>query len=395
MTLKSIREYAEAVRRRYLKASKKEKKLILDEFCQTTGYHRKAAIRLLRHPPPATSSRHGRRSKYRLPLVEVLRRLWEVSDQICSKRLVPFLGEPAAVLERQGEMRLEPQVRQQLVSISPSTVDRLLKPYRSRGLRKPYSQTWSSSALKARVPIRTFGDWEDLTPGSLQVDLVMHCGESAEGFYLTTLVAVDVATGWTECEAIWGKGQERVGAGVWHVRKRLPFMMNEIHSDNGGEFLNHILYNWCKRNNIRYTRGRPYKKNDQAHAEQKNWSAVRRVVGYDRYAKKAAYQQLHRLYGLLNLYVNFFQPIRKLVGKEGMGAKVRKCYDVAQTPYQRLLATGMLGEAERRDLDQEYRSLNPVKLRAEIDSELQALWSLAEYPKKTVSKRAKEATACG
>ncbi len=170
-------------------------------------------------------------------------------------------------------MTLELQVRQHLLQMSAATVDRLLKPYRSQSLRRPYSQARSSSILKTQVPIRTFSQWEDASPGLLQVDLVMprwnRGGEGTEGFHLTTLVGVDIATGWTECEVVWGKGQERVGAGVWHVRKRLPFPMNELHSDNGGEFLNRILYTWCKHNNIRYTRGRPYKKNDQAYAEQK------------------------------------------------------------------------------------------------------------------------------
>ncbi len=152
------------------------------------------------------------------------------------------------------------------------------------------------SAIRALVPVRTFGEWEGVQPGSLQMDLVMHCGESTEGFYLTTLVAVDVATGWSERRAVWGKGKERVGTAVHHTRTALPFPLLEIHTDNGGEFLNDLLYPWCQQEGIRFTRGRPYKKNDQAYVEQKNWTSVRRLVGNDRYASKAAYEALQRVY---------------------------------------------------------------------------------------------------
>lgn len=205
----------------------------------------------------------------------------------------------------------------------------------------------------------------------------MHSGESGEGFYLTTLVGVDVATGWTECEAVWGKGQERVGTGMHHIRQRLPFVLRELHSDNGGEFINEVLYPWCKREGISRTRGRAYKKNDQAYVEQKNWSVVRRQIGYDRYCTKAAHEQLQDVYSKVRLYVNFFQPIRKLIRKERIGAKVKKVYDGAQTPYQRLLASGELDEAKRQSLEVQFRSLNPAELRRQIDEALEALWKLA------------------
>lgn len=401
MTRNSIREYAEAVRNRYLKASKKDKKLMLDEFCRTTGYHRKAAIRLLRHPSSGSPSngrnRRGRKAKYSLAIVQPLKTLWEASDRLCSKRLAPFIPELLAALERHGEIKLEPQVREQLLGISAATIDRCLKPLRNKDVRRPYSQSRSSSALKAQIPIRTFSEWTNVTPGSAQADLVMHCGESTEGFHLTTLVVVDVATGWTECQPIWGKGQQRVGTGMHLVRQRLPFALKELHTDNGGEFLNEVLYPWCKREGIRFSRGRPYKKNDQAYSEQKNWSVVRRLVGYDRYSTKEALEQMDKLYGLLRLYVNFFQPICKLVDKERVGAKVKKRYDKAQTPYQRLLEAGVLGEADRQALEQLYRSLNPVELRAKIDRELDVLWRLADRIRSlgVVSKRSEEDLACG
>lgn len=381
MSPKSVREYGEAMRRRYGVAGKKEKGQLLDEFCQVTGYHRKSAIRLLGRPSLSGDGkeRRGRPRRYDFRVSYALKKVWEVSDRICSKRLAPFVAELVAVLERQGEITLEGEVREKLLGLSAATIDRLLKPFRHKGLRRPFSSGRSSGMVKSQVPVRTFGEWEHVQPGSLQGDLVAHCGESAGGFYLTTLVAVDVATGWTECQGVWGKGKLRVGSAVHHIRQRLPFPLRELHTDNGSEFLNDILYPWCRREGIRFTRGRPYKKNDQAYAEQKNWSVVRRLVGYDRYTSRGAYEQLGKLYSLVRLYVNFFQPITKLVSKERVGAKVVKRYDVAKTPYQRLLETRVLGEAERRSLEELYRSLNPVQLRTQIDQALETLWKLADH----------------
>ncbi|MBI2941817.1 MAG: transposase family protein [Chloroflexi bacterium] len=251
--------------------------------------------------------------------------------------------------------------------------------------------------MKALIPIRTFGEWAEVKPGSVQVDRVAHCGESTADFYLNTLVSVDVATSWCECEVIWGKGKERVGTGVHKTRLRLPFALEEIHTDNGSEFINDILYPWCTKEGIGFTRGRSYKKNDQAYVEQKNWSVPRRLIGYDRYRSKAAYEQMQRLYGYVRLYVNFFQPVSKLIRKEREGAKVRKKDDGAQTPYQRLLASGVLDEAKRESLAKLYASLNPIKLRAQIDEALEGLWKLAERTRapKPVNESEPEHAACG
>jgi hypothetical protein len=198
---------------------------------------------------------------------------------------------------------------------------------------------------------------------------------------LTSLVAVDIATGWTECQAVWGKGYERVGTGVHHIRQRLPMLLRELHTDNGGEFLNHILVPWCRRERIHFTRGRPWRKNDQAHAEQKNWAIVRRLIGYDRYTSHAALAQLNAFYHVLRLYWNFFQPLRKLTAKVRRGARVTKRYDRAQTPYQRLLASDVLDAAQRQALARLYQSLNPCALRAQLQQILRRLWELADRPK--------------
>ena len=202
---------------------------------------------------------------------------------------------------------------------------------------------------------------------------------STEGFYLNTLMAVDVTTGWVECQPVWGKGQDRVGAAVHRVGQRLPFAFLGLDSDNGSEFINHHLFTYCQRKGITFTRSRPYKKNDSAHVEQKNWSVVRRVVGYDRYTSKTALNQMDRLYQLVRLYFNFFQPVMKLRHKRRNGAKVRKLYDTARTPYQRLLETDVLASDQRDALASQYQRLNPVKLRAHIDQALDHLWTLADH----------------
>jgi hypothetical protein len=232
--------------------------------------------------------------------------------------------------------------------------------------------------LKNSIPIRTFSEWNENKPGFVEADLVAHCGESTEGFYLTTLSTVDVATGWCEPVAVWGKGQDRVGGAVYDVRKQLPMPMLGLDSDNGSEFINQSLYDYCQRNGIIFTRSRPYKKNDSCHVEQKNWSVIRRVVGYDRFSSREALKALEDVYTLLRLYINFFQPVSKLITKSRHGAKVYKVYDAAQTPYQRLLRSGVLTEDKKRELAHIYSSLNPVALLEEIRQSVEHLCTLAE-----------------
>ena len=381
MTRGSIREYTEAVKGRYLQASKKEKGRILDEFTQVTGYHRKAAVRLLhRCKPPRSVKRQGRPRRYGPEVAEALRMAWEATDRLCSKRLHPFLLELVNVLRRHGERTMSAEIEAQLCRMSPATIDRLLRPWRGLGGRRPFTTTKPGSLLKGYIPIRTFADWQEDCPGFLEVDLVAHCGESSEGFYLTTLSTVDVASGWSECMGVWGKGQERVGAAVHRVRQRLPFPLLGLDSDNGSEFINQRLYTYCRREGITFTRSRFYKKNDSCHVEQKNWSVLRRLVGYDRYSSRDALEALNRVYDLLRLYINFFQPVMKLVTKTRHGAKVHKVYDTARTPYQRLLEAGVLTEAKQQEMAAIYYGLNPVSLLRQINENLERLWALAEHP---------------
>jgi hypothetical protein len=378
MTRGGVKEYIEAVRERYLKASRKEKGQILDEAVMVTGYHRKAAIRLLRGPRKnGATDRRGRARQYGMEVVAALKVAWEASDRMCSRRLQPFLPELVKVLERHGELTVSQEAQEQLCRMSAATIDRALKPHRHRGLRRPFSTTKPGSLLKAAIPIRTFADWDDKRPGFLEIDLVAHCGESTEGFYLNTLSAVDVATGWVECQGVWGKGQQRVGAAIHEVSKKLPFPLLGLDSDNGGEFINHHLYDYCRREGITFTRSRPYKKNDSAHVEQKNWSVVRRLIGYDRFSSKEALEQLNRVHQLARSYVNFFQPVMQLQRKSRHGAKVHKVYDTARTPYRRLLESGVLEEGQQKALATQYGRLNPVRLLSQVNQALEKLWDMA------------------
>jgi len=388
MTRGSILEYKEAVRSRYRKAKKKEKGRILDEFVQITGYHRKAAIRLLqRDGRRGQGKRRGRRRRYGDEVADALRKVWEASDRLCSKRLKPFMGELVRVMRQHGELAVNAGVEAELCRMSASTIDRLLQPWRRLGGRRPLSTTRQGSLLKSSIPIRTFADWTDEGPGFLEVDLVAHCGETTEGFYLTTLCAVDVASGWSECRGVWGKGQQRVGSAVHLLRQRLPFPLLGLDSDNGGEFINHNLYNYCRKEGITFTRARSYKKNDSCHVEQKNWSVVRRLIGYDRYSSRAALETMNRFYDVLRLYVNFFQPTMKLVAKTRDGARVHKVYDTARTPYQRLLESDVLTQSKRAELAAIYHGLNPVLLLNQLNGHLEQLWRLAQRPAATAKAK--------
>ena len=387
MTRGSIREYTEAVRGRYFLAAKRERGKILDEFTKVTGCHRKAAIRLFRRGnQPRTNKKRGRPRRYGANVAEALRVAWEATDRLCSKRLHPFLPELVPILRRHGDSTMTVEIEAQLCQMSPSTIDRLLHFWRQSRGRRPLTTTKPGSLLKSSIPIRTFSDWQEDRPGFLEVDLVSHCGESTEGFYLTTLSTVDVASGWSECVGVWGKGQERVGTAIHWVRQRLPFPMLGLDSDNGSEFINQHLYNYCRLNRITFTRSRPYKKNDGCYVEQKNWSVVRRLIGYDRYNSRVAFEVLNRIYELTRLYINFFQPVMKLVSKSRHGAKVYKVYDTAQTPYQRLLRSGVLTETKRQELATIYYGLHPVLLLKQINENLEKLWATAHYPARQAMK---------
>lgn len=378
MTERARREYAEAVRPRYQAADRGERGRILDEYCWATGCHRKAAIRALRRGAGPRAGRPGRPRRYGLDLLPPLEQVWAASDRLCGKLLAPMLPTLVEALERHHGLVVAPATRAALLAASAATLDRLLRPVRQRRRRQPVRASPALAALRQQIPVRSWSEWTAPTPGALQGDLVLHCGASTAGFYLTTLLAVDVATLWTELEIVWGLGQQRVGSAVHHIRQRLPMPLRAWHSDNGSEFINEQLVAWCRREGVRFTRGRPYRKNDQAWVEQRNGFLVRRLVGYDRYGSRAALLVFQRLYHLLRLQVNFFRPVRKLLSKQRVGSRVHKRYDAPQTPYQRLVATGVLTPGEHQALEAQRQALDPVALARDIDRTLDTLWKVAD-----------------
>ena len=377
MTQKSRREYVERVRHRYLQASRLEKTRILDEFVAVTGLHRKSAVRALRKGYPRERERRGRKRTYTGAVVEALVQVWRVCGCICGKRLQPFLPEMVIVLERYGELVLDEQTRVLLLQISAATIDRKLQPFRQqqgRGL----STTKPGTLLKQSIPVRTYAEWDDVRPGFVEMDLVAHCGETTEGAYLNTLTATDIATGWTECFLLRHRSQLAVAAAMDCLRQRLPFPLLGIDSDNDSVFINGTLKRYCQHNQLTFTRSRPWKKNDQAWVEQKNGAVVRGTVGYRRYVSPEAAQLLETIHNDLHVYVNFFQPVLKLVEKRRHGAKIYKRYDIAQTPHQRAMFEPSVSTFCKAPLRREYRQLNPAQLRRQIDDNLRRLRQLPE-----------------
>ena len=376
MSQRSKRELLHAIRPRYLKANKAGKTRILDEFVAATNYHRKYANRLLKNGPgPKGRKKKGRRKVYQGEVVRGLIQVWEICGRICSKRLHPFLPEIVTVLERHDELQLSSETKALLLQMSRSTIDRCLQPARFEQ-RRGLSTTKPGSLLKKAIPVRTYAQWDDARPGFVEMDLVAHCGETTTGQYLNTLNVVDISTGWTECLAVYQKTQHAVFEAILELRQRLPFPLLGIDSDNGGEFINDILFRYCQTEKITFTRSRPYRKNDQAHVEQKNWSVVRHLIGYDRFETPEELNLLSTIYEDLRLYVNFFQPVLKLIGKEQVDGKTVKRYDQATTPFRRVLASQLVSIEVKANLTALYFQLNPVTLRNRIDHNVARLWKL-------------------
>jgi hypothetical protein len=363
-------KYLDLLRVRYRRASKKERSAILDEYVKTTGYHRKYAIGVLRgkrknaqHPV-----KRPRRALYGDAEAQALLVLSDLFDGICSKRLRAAMDVELPHLYKSGFLHISLECYLKLMKISPATMDRLLVGRRpqlvkSRGFTKP------GTLLKHQIPIRTWADWTEDRPGFCELDLVDHCGgiiiRGAD--HAWTLCFTDVKTAWTECVAVRNKAQVHVFAGIKRARQRLPFVLLGIDSDNGAEFINDQLYRYCQDEHITFTRGRVGKKNDNAYVEQKNWSVVRRAVGYYRYDTPEQLDLLNRLYAVMHFYVNFFLPVMKLEEKVRVGSRVKRIYDDPQTPYARVLDSSHVPEEHKAQLRETYEVLDLVQLRQQID----------------------------
>lgn len=329
---------------RWVKATRAEKSAILDSVCQVTGWHRDHARKAIRQslaqaaaggPPPRTPREPV--CVYGPEVVELLTRCWATLDGPSGKRLAPALPQLLTNMARHGHLDSTPEaVIEQVKTMSPATIDRRLAPARTGLVARGISHTRPGSMLKSSIPMKTWQEWNDTIPGFVQIDLVGHEGGDNNGAFFYSLDATDIATGWTETITVRSKGERIVAAGLGELQLRFPFHLAGIHSDNGSEFINHHLARWCHARQITFTRGRASHKNDQAHVEQKNWSVVRRTVGYYRYDTPRELDLLNQLWILTSAQVNLFLPQQKLHSKTRTGAIVRKKHDKAATPLQRL-----------------------------------------------------------
>lgn len=383
---------------RYQKAPKKQKGAILDELVALTGYHRSYAAYVLRSQvrkltlwvqgkpvvlvasPGKRPLRRPRKRTYDEAVLVALRPLWMMADYLCGKRLAALLKELIPALERFGELSLEPETRTKLLQISPATLDRLLRADRKRLALKSKARTKPGTLLKHQIPVRTFSEWNDQRPGFVEVDLVGHDGGNAHGDFAQTLDLTDVATGWTETQAVPNKAEKWVFEALLTIQGNLPFKLRGLDSDNDGAFINAHLLRYCEEHKITFTRSRPYRKNDNCFVEQKNYSVVRRAVGYLRYDSEKELLTLNELYQHLRLFTNFFQPVMKLKQKTRIGSQVKKTYDPPKTPCQRVLESPHIPKKAKQRLREQYQTLNPAELKRAI-SRLQAKLTRQATPK--------------
>ena len=364
------REVVSAVAERYRPAKRAEKGRILDELCATTGWHRKHAVRALRQPETVmrgeVEASRERRRRYGATIKDALTALWEASDRVCGKRLKVMIPTLLPALERNGRLTLDGSDRARVLAISAATIDRLLGDVRVAASGGKRRRAGFYSAIRREVPIRTFNDWKSPPPGFCEVDMVAHGGTSVAGSFIQTLTMVDVATGWTECLPLVTRDGSLVVEAMKHARSLFPWLLRGVDFDNDSAFMNDVVVPWCREQKLEVTRSRAYKKNDQAFVEQKNGAVVRRLMGYGRFDGVETARVMARLYAAARLYVNFFQPSFKLKEKRREGAKVIKRYHVPSTPCQRALVYPRLAAAVKKRLREQYRTLDPVALLAEI-----------------------------
>ncbi|MBU3934042.1 MAG: transposase [Candidatus Omnitrophica bacterium] len=384
MDMHSRNQYLKVLLGRYLKADRQAKGLLLDEYCKNTGQNRKYAIRKINELAfTEPKEPRKRQAAYGSDVKDVLSKLWEVFDHPCGQRLKPILGTEVQRLRQMGELDISERLAERLNTISSATIDRLLKSVKDRcRYERKSNHSRSGNLLYRRIPLK-LTDWDTKKVGNVEMDLVCHCGASAAGEYINTLSAIEISSGWWEGEATMGKAQQRTFASIEAIRQRMPFDWKGIDSDNDRAFINAHLLKYCQKEGLNFTRSRPNRKNDNAYIEQKNYTHVRRPLGYLRYDTEEELKIINDLYGNeLRLYKNFFQPVMKLMKKERIDGRLKRVYDIAKTPYQRLMESGQLSKEQEKSLKKIYRGLNPVKLKNAIDAKLERLYNTYHKKKK-------------
>lgn len=376
MSKMSKREYLIQLKKKYWRSGKKRKTQLLDDFCEFTKYHRKYALALLNHPLPKRWKRYKQRAKkYDQTVIDTLLVLWRAVDEICAERLHPYIPELLDKLVDCGEVTVNESARTKLLAISLGAVKKIIGKTKHRTLIKIGGTTKPGSLLKSQIAIR-YLPWEEVDPGWCEADTVAHCGSDVSGEYIFSVNIVDIATGWCEQGAIWGKGEMATKQQLNIIRQRLPFTLLGLNPDNGSEFINWQLFRYCKKNNINLTRSRAYHKNDNAHIEQKNWTAIRQLLGYSRFDKRAQQTLMNDLYAdEWRLYLNLFQPTMKLKEKikDARTGKTKKKYYEAKTPFQRLLEHPKTTQAQKDLLLSMYQGLNPIKLKQQINKKIELI----------------------
>jgi hypothetical protein len=371
MSLSSKRDYLQRIHGRYERAGRKHKSKILDEFCAVCGYHRKFALRLLNRSLRRRRKKPGPKPKYdAVKLRPVLTQIWLLADQPCGKLLkatlplwLPFVPEAQAL-------------RRDLLAMSAATLDRLLKRSRFQHRRRGLCTTKPGKLLRHHVPLRD-GPPDTKHPGHIEADTVAHCGDSVAGEFVYSLTFTDVCTGWTEDRATWNKSAHGILEQLKDIEGKLPFAMKSFHADNGSEFLNWPLWDYLRgpKRKVKFTRSRPYRKNDNAHVEQKNWTHVRQLFGYERFEHEALVPLMNRVYATWSLLRNHFHPTFKLKSKEKQGSRYRRHYETPQTPYQRLSVRQELTPQARHALKKQHQQLNPVELKKKLEQELKIFFT--------------------
>lgn len=376
----SRKEYLGAIRERYRKAERKEKGRILSEFCVNCGYNRKYAIRILSAKPKPAKKKSGPQPVYDAAVIRHLKALWLATDQMCSKKLVkaielwmPYYGPECGGLEE--------TIKARLLRLSAATIDRLLKPVKVRYKQKGMCSTKPGKLLRNVIPIRPDKATMD-KPGFIEADTVAHCGNALEGDFAYSVTYTDIKSTWTENRAVWGKGAAGVVEMTKEVEESLVFAIVAFWSDNGSEFLNHHFWRYFaeRKKPVKFSRSRPYKKNDNAHVEQKNWTHVRQLFGYDRIDKAELVEAMNAIYRLWGRYQNHFSPTRKLVEKTKVNSKYIKKYDTPTTPYQRLLDSPHIADEAKEKLRSVHATLNPFHLKKEIEKKLRRFFNDLRLP---------------